>query len=256
MNIKALSILLILLVLLTGCGGGAADTGSAEAPAAEAQSEAASDSPQAAAPQGLSGEYQALANDILAAVEKGYHYQGEGMWGGLGAITRQGRYVMSGDPEEEGFMVTYNIGLVGEKGYHVNIVEGEMTDIYGNDMPDAGLDLAGKYLQYLMGMLEAYSSGSLYEDSAHTKWEVMEVTMGQEGGATVVTVKTQLPSSKQEPTVETFTIVDGLLEALSVTTPYLNSGEESVTTYTYLSRGPVDGSRLAALYEEAKAQAQ
>lgn len=256
MKLKKLMFIVVGFLFLTACGGNASEVENDTKNQLDQESQTTENSTSTESSQSLSSEYQALANDILAAVEKGYHYQGEGMWGGLDSITRQGQYVMSGDPDAEGFMVTYNIGLMGEKNYHVNMVEGEVSEIYDNEMPDAGLDLAGKYLQYLMGMLEAHSSGSLYEDSASAQWEVLDVTMNQEGGSTEVTVKTQLPNSKQDPTVETFIIVDGLLEGLSISTPYMNSGQASETTYTYLSRGPVDGNALRALYEKTEADAQ
>lgn len=251
---------LVLTISLAGCGGGtpAAENAADTLPAEQTQASEVVSPEAPASAQTLSPEYQSLVNDILAAVEQGYHYQGEGMFGGIETVIRQSQYVMSGDPEAEGFMVSYTIGTVGENGYQYQVikVEGEVSDIYKNEMMGAGMDAVGEHLHNLILMLEAYASGSLYEDSAYAQWEVLEVTMSQEGSATVVTVKTKLPTSELDPTVETYTIADGLLEAFSMSTPYINQGQVSESTYTYLSRGPVDGTPLKALYEEAENPAQ
>ncbi|WP_143033186.1 hypothetical protein [Tindallia californiensis] len=193
--------------------------------------------------------YKSLVDEILAAIEAGYQYDS-----GFAPITRQGKYVLAGDPSADDFITSFTIGIVNEKNYQVIKTEGELTDIHENDMLGAGLDLMGTHLQNLLHQLQAHSSGSPYEENEFHHWDILDVDLQTSGNTTTVTVTKELPDSSQDPSIETYTLSDGLLDAFSLSTPYINQGELQETTYTYQSKGPVDGAFLSSLYEETLAQ--
>ena len=252
---KKLIMLVILLLLLPGCGGSSSSSGSDSGTDATAESQDTQET-QASEKQptstagatALLPAYQSLADEIFAAIESGYQYESFFI-----PVTRQGDYVMSGDPDADDFITSFTIGIVNDKNYQVIKTEGEITDIHENDMFGAGLDLMGTYIQNLLHQLQAHSSGSPYEENEFHHWDILDVDLQTSGSTTTVTITKELPDSSQDPSVETYTLSDGLLDVYTLTSPYVNQGELQEWTYTYQSKGPVDGAYLASLYEETLA---
>ncbi|UNC91187.1 hypothetical protein [Candidatus Contubernalis alkaliaceticus] len=187
--------------------------------------------------KGLPPEYQILVDEITAAIEKGYKVE-------IGEVfTRQGDYVLMGNQES----MLFSIGKAGGKGYMVQMANGEYGTVFENDFTD----WVGFRLESLIRQLEAYSTNSLYAENEFHNWVVKEVEFDSSGNKAVIKVETQYDGKPdEEHTVETYTIVDGLLESFSVSSRYINGGELQEDTYDYISKGPIDGSVLAELYEE------
>ncbi|SFH82889.1 hypothetical protein SAMN05192551_103191 [Tindallia magadiensis] len=252
---KKLIILVVLLLLLPGCGGSSQASSDSEGETATQSQETqeAKDSEKEATSTiestTLLPAYQSLADEIFAAIETGYQYESFFI-----PVTRQGNYVMSGDPDADDFITSFTIGIVNDKNYQVIKTEGEITDIHENDMFGAGLDLMGTHIQNLLRQLQAHSSGSPYEENEFHHWDILDVDLQSSGNTTTVTITKELPDSSQDPSVETYTLSDGLLDVYSLTSPYVNQGELQETTYSYQSKGPVDGAFLSSLYEETLAQ--
>lgn len=269
-------ILLVCMVLVTGCGsksaiedaadkiGAAADAVSELAQKGEAAldeaSEALNEAQEAVAPQGNSpsrddlnnyaSDHQPLIQSILNAKEKGYAYGGMMDFVVLGDKVK--RQVMIGDSG------SYTVGQVDGPCYEVTVENGEVTEKVEVDPEDlfgeyAAGDMQGDYTKRLQDTLMANAKDKRFAENSYSILIITDIQMeaasmpsGLKG--TKITINTYPENSASDAGYEIYMVAeDGLLESYTLSTPILNKGKPAVTDFTFTSRGPIDASEFDVL---------
>ena len=214
--------------------------------------EVAETSETEAAPErgALKEEYKDILDKVYAAKERGYAY------GGMMDFTVKGDRIKRA--MTFGNDGSYTVGEKGGKAFEVTLDDGEVTEKVEADPEDLfGEYAAGDMLQFYVERLEDNfyaASGDMKFDEGRgsiivlTDVSIESGTAPSGAAATIITVHSYPETMPDDKGYEVFIVAeDGLLEEYTLSTPILNSGKPAVTTFEFISRGPIDDAEFSDL---------